>query len=251
MSSIPRSKALLNIPQRKLQEQILHLIQNCKDCSLKNIKTIANVDNICERCSVKIIAYNRYYESNIPIEYWSLSMNDFKGPDILKKVYSNSIDNLQSIYVNGLNYALLGTSGIGKTTVATAILKKMAEKNYSCLYITLMDMVNVLIEAPFEEKYIAKRELTQADLLIIDELDSRFFATTENTANLFAKTLEGIIRTRFSNKLPNIFISNSPNILEGFNGAFKDSLSSLMSNVKEFVARGTDFRKTMSNVGSK
>jgi DNA replication protein DnaC len=172
-------------------------------------------------------------------------MKDFKGPEVFKTVYSGSISNLQNVYSKGLNCALLGTHGLGKTMVATSILRKMAEKNYNCLYTTLTDMVNVIIEAPFEEKYAAKKELVQVDMLVIDELDSRFFTASENTADLFAKALENIIRTRFANKLPNIFISNSPNMLEGFNGAFKESLGSLMANVKEFAARGPDFRKNV------
>lgn len=171
-------------------------------------------------------------------------MQEFTGPDSLKRIYTNSIDNLQTIYSNGLNYAILGQHGIGKSSVGTAILKRMAEKNYNCLYTTLTDIVSAMIEAPFEEKYSAKKELTQVDMLLIDEVDSRFISTSENTAALFGKTLENIIRTRFSNKLPNIFISNSPNMLEGFHGAFKESLGSLMSNVKEFVAIGKDQRKT-------
>lgn len=169
-------------------------------------------------------------------------MSEFKGPEIFKKVYSSTVENLQTIYSEGKSFALLGNHGIGKTTVATAILRRMAEKNYNCLYTTLTDMVNIIIEAPFEEKYAAKKELTQVDMLVVDELDSRFFTASENTADLFGKSLENIIRTRFANRLPNIFISNSPNMLEGFNGQFKASLQSLMSNVKEFAAKGPDFR---------
>jgi DNA replication protein DnaC len=221
------------------------LLQVCKECSVKNIKSAETLDGICERCSVRTVALHRYFESNIPIEYWNLSMKNFKGPDVFKTVYAGSVENLQNVYSKGLNYALLGTHGLGKTMCATSILRKMAEKNYNCLYTTLTDMVNVIIEAPFEEKYAAKKELVQVDMLVIDELDSRFFTASQNTADLFAKSLENIIRTRFANKLPNIFISNSPNMLEGFNGVFRESLGSLMANVKEFAARGQDFRKVL------
>lgn len=223
------------------------MLQGCKECSQKNIKSVETLDGICERCSIRTIAFHRYYESNVPIEYWNFNMKDFKGPDTFKKVYNNTVENLQNIYDNGLNFALLGPHGIGKTTIATSIVRKMAEKNYNCLYTTLTDMVNVIIEAPYEEKYAAKKELVQVDMLVIDELDSRFFTASENTADLFAKALENILRTRFANNLPNVFVSNSPNILEGFNGAFKASLESLMSGVKIFAARGADFRKQYSD----
>lgn len=218
------------------------MLQDCKECSQKN-KSLNEVDGICEKCSVKTTAFYRYYEANIPVEYWGFSMNNYKGPRIFRKVYDDCIENIRVVYSDGKNFSLLGDHGIGKTTVATAILKRMSEKNYNCLYTTLTDIVNVLIESPFDEKYAAKKELTQVDILCIDELDSRFFTASENTADLFGKALENIIRTRLANKLPNIFVSNSPNMLEGFNGAFKASLESLMSDVKEFVARGLDHRK--------
>lgn len=241
--AINRSRALSNIPKRKLHEQILNLLQACKECSQKNIRSAETLDGICERCSVKTTALHRYYESNIPIEYWNFNMKEFVGPDTFKKVYYNTVENLQAVYSDGKSFSLLGTHGTGKTTIATSILRRAAERNYNCLYTTLTDTVNAIIEAPFDEKYSAKRELVQVDLLVIDELDSRFFTASESTADLFGKSLENIIRTRFANKLPNIFISNSPNMLEGFNGAFKESLGSLMANIKEFAARGIDFRK--------
>lgn len=202
------------------------------------------MDGVCSACSLRMKAYTRYYEANIPIEYWQFSMKNFKGPEVLSKVYNNTVNNLQAVYSEGLSFSLLGMHGVGKTSCATSILRRMTEKNYNCLYTTFTDVVNAIIEAPFEEKYAAKKELTQVDMLVIDELDSRFFTASENTADLFGKSLENIIRTRFSNRLPNIFVSNSPNMLEGFKGPFKDSLTSLMSNVKEFAARGNDYRKT-------
>lgn len=222
------------------------MLSKCKNCSQKNINVTFNISGVCEICSLKIESYNRYYWSNIPIDYWHFNMNDFSGPKILQDVYLKAVKDIPNLYSKGLSFSLLGKNGVGKTTVGVSIVKRMAEKNYICLYTTLNDMIAALIEAPFDEKLLIKKDLMQTDFLVIDELDSRFFAATENTSDLFAKNLENIIRTRFSNKLPNIFISNSPNMLEGFKGAFKDSLGSLMSGVKEYVAIGKDFRKELS-----
>ena len=60
-----RSRALNNIPSRKLQETI----------------SVINAENIdLQTKSTKLSVINRYAESNIPLEYWSLKMErDFKG----------------------------------------------------------------------------------------------------------------------------------------------------------------------------
>src|SRR5271170_6057183 len=93
---IYRSAALHNIPIKKLHQQILNLVQGCQHCSAKNIANIEAISTIglCGKCSAYTTAFNRYYESNIPVLYWDLSMpNDinnvgnFKGAKGLIEVY--------------------------------------------------------------------------------------------------------------------------------------------------------------------
>src|ERR1700722_6666116 len=135
---ISRSKALSNVPERKLQEQILHLVQNCKTCSQKNIKVIEQaLDGICPRCATMSIAYNRYADSNIPVEYWNFDMKDFQGPAELRKAYENITNDLPLAYKQGISVCFAGAHGLGKTLSQTCILKRACQKNYVCLYTTL------------------------------------------------------------------------------------------------------------------
>lgn len=128
------------------------------------------------------------------------------------------------------------------TMAATNILKKVNLKGYSAQYTTLSDVVNVLTQGSSEEKFLARRELCMVDFLTIDEWDSRFFST-ENAADLYARTLESIFRTRISNKLPTFMCTNSPNVLEAFNGPLKESIGSLISGyMKTFIVFGEDIR---------
>jgi hypothetical protein len=82
------------------------------------------------------------------------------------------------------------------------------------------------------------------DFLAIDEWDQRFMPS-ENAADLYARSLESIFRARSQNKLPTLMATNSPNPVESFNGALKDSIDSLMSGYMQFfvVSPGKDFRK--------
>lgn len=224
-----RSKALNNIPQRKLQE-ILSSIESSEDTP--NNKHI------------KLIAINRYAESNIPVEYWSLKMEkDFHGDTRLLNKYSEYVSNLKLSYTSGSSVCFAGGHGLGKTFTITSILKKASGKGYSCLYTTLSDMVNVLTSAGGEDKFLARRELTLVDFLAIDEFDSRFMPS-ENAADLYARSLENIFRTRSQNKLPTLMCTNSPNVVESFNGTLKASIDSLMKGyLKIFPVFGEDFRK--------
>jgi DNA replication protein DnaC len=196
-----------------------------------------------------VIAYNRYAISNIPVEFWNFDMKDFEGPEDLKSIYSDiidynslkKIDNLSKMYKEGVSICLAGTSGVGKTTTASCILKKASQRNYECLYTDMSNIVNALIESPMEEKFYARKELTMVDFLVLDEFDPRFIPIA--AADLFGKILENIMRARFQNKLPTIICTNSPNPVEAFNGSFKQSIESLFYKIKIIPIIGEDFRK--------
>jgi DNA replication protein DnaC len=158
-----RSSALNNIPSKKVLEY-LTLIQNSEsDISKRNIKTTA---------------INRYVESNIPIQYWSLKMEkDFIGDQNLLNKYKEYTSDLKSAYTQGRSICFSGSHGLGKSMTTCCILKKACEKGFTCLYSTLSDIVNVMIQASGEDKFLSRRELMLVDFLVIDEFDSRFIGS--------------------------------------------------------------------------
>lgn len=243
MSNITRSQSLNNLPRRKIDEKILSLVQSCSTCSKKNITKIEQAyDGLCSDCSINLIAYNRYAEANIPIEYWSLNMKDFTGSKTLKNAYEKISENIQKMYSDGISICFAGNNGIGKTFASTSILKLACQKNYSCLYTTFNDMINTLIDAPNDDRYFARRELMMCDWLVCDELDPKY--VPDGAADLFGRTIEHIYRNRSQNKLPIIFCSNSPNPVEMFKGNVKQSIESLFNRVKVILILSEDFRKT-------
>jgi DNA replication protein DnaC len=224
-----RSKALNNIPPRKLQDKLSQVEASQEKPEIKHFR---------------ITAYNRYSESNIPLEYWDLKMDkDFHGDPRLLARYSTYVEDLKSSYINGTSICFAGGHGLGKTMTGTCILKKAVQKGYSALYTTLSDIVNILTQAGGEEKFLSRRELNTVDFLMIDEFDPRFMPN-ENAADLYARTLETVFRTRAANKLPTLMCSNSPNMAQAFNGPLKDSIDSLLKGyLKVFqVMPGVDYR---------
>lgn len=224
-----RSQALNNIPSNKLKDQI-YIIESSEDnIEIKNLK---------------LIAINRYTEANIPVEYWFLKMEkDFIGDKRLLQRYNEYIEDLKKSYITGKSICFASPHGRGKTMAACCILKKACQKGYSCLYSDLLNIISALTQSPNEEKFLSRRELYMVDFLCVDELDSRFFAASDLTNDLYIRNLESIIRTRLQNNLPTIMCSNSPNIVESFNGTLKTSMDSLFNNIETFIIFGDDFRK--------
>ena len=224
-----RCQALNNIPSKKLQDRLNDVQEGTEAQDVKNLR---------------LIAYNRYYESNIPLEYWDLKMEkDFVGDARLKQKYEEYVSDLKKSYQSASSFCLAGGHGVGKTMTMTCILKKASQKGYSCLYTTLGDIVSVMTQAPAEERFLARQELTKVNFLVIDEFDPRFMAS-ENAADLYARTLESVFRTRSSNKQPTLMCTNSPNVVESFGGALRASINSLMKGyTKIFPVLGEDIRQ--------
>lgn len=224
-----RAKALNNIPNKKLQEVLAAVEKSSDDQATK---------------TTKLIVINRYAESNIPISYWTLRMDrDFHGDPRLLDKFNEYVKDVKASYTNGTSICFGGSHGVGKTFTATCILKSACQKGFSCLYTTLSDIVNALIQGTSEDKFLARRELALVDFLVIDEFDPRFFGS-ENAADLYARSLEGVFRTRSQNKMPTLMCTNSPNVIESFHGPLKASIESLMNGYLEvFVVMGEDYRR--------
>jgi len=192
----------------------------------------------------QITAYNRYFDANIPVEYWNLSFNkNFTGSSNIKDLVETYVKDIKLIFREGKSFCFAGPHGVGKTFALVTLLKDACHKDFKCLYTTLSDMVSIITTGSNQEKFLARQELLLADFLVIDEFDSRFFSS-ESASELFGKTLENIFRTRSQNKMPTFMATNSPNILEAFSGPIKQSLESLMKGYMETIpVFGTDFRK--------
>jgi DNA replication protein DnaC len=234
---------IINIPRRKLEDKIVSIAKGCASCS--KIDLGDGLNGICNQCSVLIKAANRYFYANIPVSYWDLSMEkDFVGYAPLKAKYDELAGNLGKMFAEGKSLLVSGLHGTGKTMMACCLLKKAVLKGYECIYTTLSDAVSAMTGAGYEDQFRVKKRLQECHILVLDEFDNRFFSSGASS-DLFARSLENIIRTRLSNNLPTIVISNSPNIIETINGTLKESLGSLFNLLECVAVLGEDNRKTI------
>lgn len=230
-----------NIPPKKIKAKIASIIGSCATCSKRSIVAEDDVlDGLCGGCMLKVKVVNRLVAGNIPILYWDKLMKDFVGDPRLLEKYKELTEDISATYNNGKSILIKGSHGTGKTMTAVNILRFVSMKGFSIWYSTLSDIVASLTN--YDQAYEARQWLTTVDVLCIDEFDQRFVAS-EQSSNLFARSLETIIRTRLANTLPTIMVSNSPNIVETLSGQLKESLSSLFAEVEQFVVLGEDRRK--------
>jgi DNA replication protein DnaC len=204
----------------------------------------AKIGEACKKCNLFHLVYHRYFQANIPIKYWFLEMEkDFSGFPGLKKEYQEYVSDLKNSYHTGKSILFSGFFGSGKTFAATNILKRAAEKNYSCLYVTLNDIVYSVINNTAEDKSASRQELLLVDFLVIDEFDPRHMGS-EQGAELFGRIFEDVFRSRIQNNLPTILCTNASKIEEAFKeGPIRNSISSLLNYVKRVVVVSEDFRK--------
>lgn len=232
-TQILQSDALKTVPPRKVSEELQKTVRECETCT--------TLDNLCDRCRTINVIKRRYANANIPISYWYLKMEDFKGPADLKKKYDIISSDLENTYDNGTCICFAGSHGIGKSMVVTNILKSALAKGYQCLYTTLGDVVATAVSNS-ADKYIARKELMMVDFLVIDEFDGRHM-TAGAGADLFGRQLEDVFRRRAENNLPLFMCTNSPNVLDSFEGPIKKSIESLMSYAEIVPVLGKDYRK--------
>jgi replicative DNA helicase len=123
----------------------------------------------------------------------------------------------------------------------TNVLKKASVTGYQCLYTTLDDIVSMAVNGPHDQKFKARKELTMVDFLVIDEFDPRHMKAGAS-ADLFGRQLENVFRRRAESNLPTFMCTNSPQVLDSFDGALRESIASLMHFMTIVTVLGKDAR---------
>lgn len=218
------------ISSNKIDSEKKRIIAECKACSGVG----------CGACFGYCAFIDKMVESEIPVDYWFRKIEDFYGDVNFKDELLNYVQNISLQYSKGLAYCFVGPRGTGKTMGACSVLRAALLKNYSALYITMVDSVGKLLS---QNAQAFREQIKQIDFMVLDEVDQRFFPSQGSQA-LYGHQFETIIRTRTQNKLPTIMCTNSEDINQIFDGEFQKSFESLGSQFVKIVrAGGKDARK--------
>jgi DNA replication protein DnaC len=219
------------VPQKKLQVIEEKIKRDCQ-CAGEG----------CSECKKKIARVRAYAKAELPMDYWFLSMKDFKGDQNFKKyVIDNVLADINRFYEEGQSLAFVGNLGIGKTYAAVAIMKTAIMSNFSARYIYMSD----IIQKATESNSGIFEELTNVDFLTLDEYCDRYVFPSDKAEQLFGQTMERILRHRLQNRMPTIICSNTPDLKDVLAGDFSRAVDSLFSRyVKVVYVSGKDFRKS-------
>ncbi|MEG1719112.1 MAG: ATP-binding protein [Clostridia bacterium] len=190
-------------------------IFNCKKCKDKGFIGTKR----CE-CFEKELKKQRLMGTNLGSSITEFSFENFNfdfyskeiNPEFKISPYDNAKNNFRFLkkYTNNFsnksqNIMMVGSTGLGKTFLSTAVAKEIIEKGFSVIFDCAQNIIETSEQAFFQKNKLAILKVEQykcCDLLIIDDLG------TEMTTSFSESALYNIINTRLIKRNPTIISSN-------------------------------------------
>jgi len=211
------------------------IMHPCKECG--GLGYLDDDDQTVCDC-LKLFRYlKELYYSNIPSEYWTLTLESLKIDGDYKGEIKDYITHLDTACRKGLGLMFSGPQrGIGKTSSMCMIGKEAVIRGYQPFYVIAQ---NIIDDKFSKEKQILER-IAHCDILLIDELDKIVMANESN----IPKQLENLLRGILPNKKSIIIATNfTPEEIEE---TFK--IGSLLDRyIKIIDMEGQDYSKKLKD----
>lgn len=200
--------------------------KSATDIALKDIAKIAPVD----KCSFE--NFNLDFYKNITDKNGNSVYDKSKNIYEYMKAYSeNFTPSSKSLYI-------FGKTGLGKTHLTLAAVKKIVEKGYYVLYGSASAVLTSLEEEKFKGvsgKYTLKK-IEQADLVVIDDLGSEF------STSFTAAAVHNIVESRLLAGKPVIITTNLD--INGINSLYGERICSrIIGEYEPIMFDGQDIRQ--------
>jgi len=217
----------------KIKEELVKTHKKCSGTgySIKDKKSIK-----CE--CMKIFSYIiDLVKSNIPIDYWNLSLNKLEINEKHKTKVEKYIHKIDNAIQKGIGmYFFSNTRGVGKTSLACEIAKEAIRKRYVVYY----NLLQVIISDKFTDNQEIIEKIKDADLVVIDEIDK---VAMKKESNLSFQ-IENFLREILPSGKPVIMCSNM-NLNEVEEKIEIQSLINRYCIITE--VKGEDFSKKKNN----
>jgi DNA replication protein DnaC len=214
----------------------------CLTCQKRATYRYKGVDHDCD-CQEQLQLHKHYLLAGVGLLYQRLDWDDYTGdPEVVKTLQAYVLRH--DDYVDqGLGLLFTGARGIGKTMLATLVLKECIRAGYRCYYATYSSAMEMYTagwrdrdqKRRFDELFLHKK------VLLLDDIGRE----AKSGNNMQESTFEHILRYRVQSCRPTILTTNLDfgDLKESYGDAVM-SLLSEQSMVLEMT--GQNFRPKSS-----
>lgn len=177
----------------------------CKKCDPKGFVKHGKNYTPCS-CHIEYTRLKILHDSGLPKAYWNETPDTFSGDQKALAEVLRYIENIDDNLNKGIGQYLYGNAGVGKTLLASYILKAGLEKRKNIKFYFFTDVLNVFTESWHDDAARAEVEnsIIKSDLLILDDIGKEYKSNTK----LHESILDTVIRNRASYLRPVIITSN-------------------------------------------
>lgn len=148
------------------------VVEPCKFCKGSGYIPLESLPGSVRRCQCMIVF--RYLMelivSNIPSDYWHLSIDDLEIDKVYKDTVHTYVDNLSTAIQRGMGLAFMGPNGVGKTSLMCEVGKEAIVQGYQVRYFTLASYITAIQK----NDDATLEDYDRGQVLLIDELDKKY-----------------------------------------------------------------------------
>jgi len=211
----------------KLKKEI---VGKCKTCGGKGYHFLINdegeVIKRCE-CMKEFDLAAKFLLADIPQVFWEFELSDI-DKNFMKKneaAFSTVVDymtNLENALKKGIGLYFHSTSRLGKSSVASIILKAVVRSGHSAHFVLFRHLVDMSFRAWKDERILEeKQKILAKDFLVFDEIEKVPITSGGESYS----HVDSLIRERFFMNKPLIVTSNV--ILDELDKVYDESIQGM------------------------
>lgn len=163
--------------------------------------------NGCQQCDWWYDLYLRMANANIPSKFWDHVLKDFDWcTEVTTIPIRKYVINLEKMLTQGMGLYLWGRNSVGKSFVASLILKAALIKSYTVYFTSFETILTMVSDSMYDRdlRYEFRQKIVETDFLVVDDIDKTYRSAT----TFVDSKMDAVFRERANYGLPTIITSN-------------------------------------------